>query len=125
VFIKVVGTSFTEMFAANDWKPFQFCSFQLSPSPQYVRTFPRLHFGHLYYDFDILTNYSSAAEEEIAKQFLTELWRVLKFSMYTSILHVVVIIPVFRGGTLFQTRIIIIHMCSLLIYNMLLGVYFR
>jgi hypothetical protein len=59
--------------------------------------------------------YSSAAEEEIAKQFPTELWRVLKFSMYTSILHIVVIIPVFRGGTLFQTRIIIIHMCSLLI----------
>jgi hypothetical protein len=55
--------------------------------------------------------FSSAAEEEIAKQFPTELWRVLKF----SILHVVVIIPVFRGGTLFQTRIIIIHMCSLLI----------
>jgi hypothetical protein len=25
VFIKVDGTSFTEMFAANDWKPFQFC----------------------------------------------------------------------------------------------------
>jgi hypothetical protein len=25
VFIKVVGTSFTEMFAANDWKPFQSC----------------------------------------------------------------------------------------------------
>jgi hypothetical protein len=62
------------------------------------------------------TVYSScAAEEEIAKQFPTELWRVLKFSMYTSILHIVVIIPDFRGGTLFQTRIIIIHMCSLLI----------
>jgi hypothetical protein len=60
-------------------------------------------------------NNSSAAEEEIAKQFPTELWRVLKFSMYTSILHIVVIIPVFRGGTLFQTRIIIIYMCSLLI----------
>jgi hypothetical protein len=57
---------------------------------------------------------SSAAEEEIAKQFPTELWRVLKFSMYTSILHIVVIIPDFRGGTLFQTRIIIIQM-SLLI----------
>jgi hypothetical protein len=26
VFIKVVGTSSTEMFAANDWKPFQSCS---------------------------------------------------------------------------------------------------
>jgi hypothetical protein len=25
VFIKVDGTSFTEMFAANDWKPFQSC----------------------------------------------------------------------------------------------------
>jgi short-subunit dehydrogenase len=25
VFIKVVGTSFTEMFAANDWNPFQSC----------------------------------------------------------------------------------------------------
>jgi hypothetical protein len=60
--------------------------------------------------------FSSAAEEEIAKQFPTELWRVLKFSMYTLIfLHIVVIIPVFRGGTLFQTRIIIIYMCSLLI----------
>jgi hypothetical protein len=64
---------------------------------------------------DIMFYNSSAAEEEIAKQFPTELWRVLKFSMYTSILHIVVIIPVFRGGTLFQTRIIIIYMCSLLI----------
>jgi hypothetical protein len=27
VFKKVVGTSFTEMFAANDWKPFQSCYF--------------------------------------------------------------------------------------------------
>jgi hypothetical protein len=25
VFIKVVGISFTEMFAANDWKPFESC----------------------------------------------------------------------------------------------------
>jgi hypothetical protein len=25
VFIKVVGTNFTEMFAANDWKQFQSC----------------------------------------------------------------------------------------------------
>jgi hypothetical protein len=61
------------------------------------------------------TRNSSAAEEEIAKQFPTELWRVLKFSMYTSILHILVIIPVFREGTLFQRRIIIHQMCSLLI----------
>jgi hypothetical protein len=30
VFKKVVGTSFTELFAANDWKPFQSCLLQFS-----------------------------------------------------------------------------------------------
>jgi hypothetical protein len=33
VFIKVDGTSFTEMFTANDWKPFQSCSPQINKNP--------------------------------------------------------------------------------------------
>jgi hypothetical protein len=61
--------------------------------------------------------FSSAAEEEIAKQFPTELWRVLKF----SILHVVVIIISCKiGGTLFQTRRLLNHFSSLL----MLGLFF-
>jgi hypothetical protein len=55
--------------------------------------------------------FSSAAEEEIAKQFPTELWRVLKF----SILHVVVIICFKIGGALFETRRLRNHFSSLLI----------
>jgi hypothetical protein len=55
--------------------------------------------------------YSSAAEEEIAKQFPTKLWRVLKF----SILHVVVIICFKIGGALFETRRLKNHLSSLLI----------
>jgi hypothetical protein len=42
----------------------------------------------LQFGLNISLYYSSAAEEEIAKQFPTELWRALKFSITTSIANI-------------------------------------
>jgi hypothetical protein len=55
VFIKVVGTSFTEMFAANDWKPFQSCfsnlQFEHSRQLLHCARGTRYDFRHLQFFF--------------------------------------------------------------------------